>query len=181
MRVLERLENPTWSAQTKPMLVTLTIAAVMKWVQYLSVDNSFLIYTLQDNHRPRFHGGVVVKVNFNQRYATTAVTHAILKTIADRTKIPLQVHKFKTLTHSFFLDISLSRKSWCVTTLLVGQPLVRYFLLSWGFKLSTLEVCNWLCTAFASLPTPAPYGNKPLSLRLDGIGPLGYPRLWLIV
>lgn len=38
-----------------------------------------------------FHRGVVVKVNANQRYATTAITHAVLKVIADSAGIPLQV------------------------------------------------------------------------------------------
>ena len=33
----------------------------------------------EEAHRPAFHGGVVVKINHNQRYATTSTTHAILK------------------------------------------------------------------------------------------------------
>uniref|UniRef100_A0A0M3J4Y2 aspartyl aminopeptidase n=1 Tax=Anisakis simplex TaxID=6269 RepID=A0A0M3J4Y2_ANISI len=44
----------------------------------------------EDQHRPRFHGGVVVKVNTNQRYATTSRTHAILKQIAHLAECPLQ-------------------------------------------------------------------------------------------
>uniref|UniRef100_A0A915D4D5 Aspartyl aminopeptidase n=1 Tax=Ditylenchus dipsaci TaxID=166011 RepID=A0A915D4D5_9BILA len=44
----------------------------------------------EDNHKPNFHGGVVVKVNVNQRYATTALTHAVLKVIADKAGVPLQ-------------------------------------------------------------------------------------------
>ncbi|KHN72266.1 Putative aspartyl aminopeptidase [Toxocara canis] len=44
----------------------------------------------EDNHRPSFHGGVVVKVNVNQRYATTGRTHAILKHIAHLASCPLQ-------------------------------------------------------------------------------------------
>jgi aspartyl aminopeptidase len=38
-----------------------------------------------------FHGGVVVKVNVNQRYATTPLTHAVLKQIAHLANVPLQV------------------------------------------------------------------------------------------
>uniref|UniRef100_A0A9J2PNC3 Aspartyl aminopeptidase n=1 Tax=Ascaris lumbricoides TaxID=6252 RepID=A0A9J2PNC3_ASCLU len=44
----------------------------------------------EDNHRPKFHGGVVVKVNMNQRYATTGRTHAVLKEIAHLASCPLQ-------------------------------------------------------------------------------------------
>jgi len=44
----------------------------------------------EENHRPSFHGGVVVKVNNNQRYATTSLTHAILKQIAHTAGVPIQ-------------------------------------------------------------------------------------------
>ncbi|CAL2036187.1 unnamed protein product [Caenorhabditis brenneri] len=44
----------------------------------------------EENHRPAFHGGVVVKTNVNQRYATTATTHAVLKQVAFEAKVPLQ-------------------------------------------------------------------------------------------
>ncbi|CAD6192990.1 unnamed protein product [Caenorhabditis auriculariae] len=43
-----------------------------------------------ENHRPAFHGGVVVKINVNQRYATTATTHAVLKQVAFEAGVPLQ-------------------------------------------------------------------------------------------
>ncbi|KAK6016825.1 aspartyl aminopeptidase domain protein, partial [Ostertagia ostertagi] len=44
----------------------------------------------ETNHRPSFHEGVVVKVNVNQRYATTSTTHAVLKQIAAEANVPLQ-------------------------------------------------------------------------------------------
>ncbi|KAJ1359242.1 Aspartyl aminopeptidase, partial [Parelaphostrongylus tenuis] len=44
----------------------------------------------EDNHRPRFHDGIVVKVNVNQRYATTSTTHALLKQVAAEANVPLQ-------------------------------------------------------------------------------------------
>ncbi|TKR78286.1 hypothetical protein L596_019117 [Steinernema carpocapsae] len=44
----------------------------------------------EENHRPAFHGGVVVKINNNQRYATTSLTHAVLKQIAHTAQVPLQ-------------------------------------------------------------------------------------------
>ena len=50
----------------------------------------------EQNHRPCFHGGVVVKVNVNQRYATTPTTHAILKEVAAEAGVPLQVKFLKT-------------------------------------------------------------------------------------
>uniref|UniRef100_A0A1I8EWN6 Aspartyl aminopeptidase n=1 Tax=Wuchereria bancrofti TaxID=6293 RepID=A0A1I8EWN6_WUCBA len=44
----------------------------------------------EECHRPDLHGGVVVKINANQRYATTATTHSVLKQIASLAGVPLQ-------------------------------------------------------------------------------------------
>ncbi|KAJ1735681.1 hypothetical protein LPJ72_001765 [Coemansia sp. Benny D160-2] len=44
----------------------------------------------EENHRPELQKGPGIKVNANQRYATTAVTSTILKDIASRHGIPLQ-------------------------------------------------------------------------------------------
>ncbi|XP_019198636.1 PREDICTED: probable aspartyl aminopeptidase [Ipomoea nil] len=44
----------------------------------------------EDNHQPKIHGGLVIKHNANQRYATNAVTSFIFREIAAKHNIPVQ-------------------------------------------------------------------------------------------
>ncbi|KAI4336289.1 hypothetical protein L6164_014833 [Bauhinia variegata] len=44
----------------------------------------------EDNHQPKLHGGLVIKHNANQRYATNAVTSFIFREIASRHNLPVQ-------------------------------------------------------------------------------------------
>ena len=44
----------------------------------------------EENHQPKLHGGLVIKHNANQRYATNAVTSFIFREIASVHKLPVQ-------------------------------------------------------------------------------------------
>ncbi|KAI8543941.1 hypothetical protein RHMOL_Rhmol08G0256600 [Rhododendron molle] len=44
----------------------------------------------EDNHRPKLHGGLVIKHNANQRYATNSITSFIFREIAIRHNLPVQ-------------------------------------------------------------------------------------------
>ncbi|KAG8051092.1 hypothetical protein GUJ93_ZPchr0009g437 [Zizania palustris] len=44
----------------------------------------------EENHQPKLHGGLVIKHNANQRYATNAVTAFIFREIAERHNLPIQ-------------------------------------------------------------------------------------------
>lgn len=44
----------------------------------------------EENHQPKMHGGLVIKHNANQRYATNAVTAFLFREIAAKHSIPVQ-------------------------------------------------------------------------------------------
>ena len=43
------------------------------------------------DHRPMIHNGPVIKTNANQRYSTTAVTGTLIRELAKKHDIPVQV------------------------------------------------------------------------------------------
>lgn len=45
----------------------------------------------EENHQPKLHGGLVIKNNANQRYATNAVTSFIFRELAVNHNLPVQV------------------------------------------------------------------------------------------
>ena len=45
----------------------------------------------ESNHQSQLHRGVVLKYNANQRYATTAITASVIREVAAKCKVPLQV------------------------------------------------------------------------------------------
>lgn len=44
----------------------------------------------QSSHMPKFHEGIVLKINANQRYTTDSVSAAILKVLAAKANVPIQ-------------------------------------------------------------------------------------------
>lgn len=44
----------------------------------------------EENHQPKLHGGLVIKHNASQRYATNAVTSLIFREIANKHNLPIQ-------------------------------------------------------------------------------------------
>nr|WP_027328957.1 M18 family aminopeptidase [Marinimicrobium agarilyticum] len=49
-----------------------------------------------DNHGPRLNLGPVIKVNANQRYATTSESSALFRDLAERAQVPLQTFVSRT-------------------------------------------------------------------------------------
>lgn len=54
----------------------------------------------EENHQPKLHGGLVIKHNANQRYATNAVTSLIFREIANKHNLPTQVRSFHNFSYS---------------------------------------------------------------------------------
>jgi len=50
-----------------------------------------LLHELQNDHTVKHFQGPVLKYNGNQKYATTAITAGILRLVAEKVNVPLQV------------------------------------------------------------------------------------------
>lgn len=64
---------------------------------------NFLQEKHEANHQPKLHGGLVIKTNANQRYATNVVTSFIFREIASKHKLPVQVSSVNNFISLFFL------------------------------------------------------------------------------
>ncbi len=64
------------------------------------------------------HGGIVVKVNVNQRYATTGATYAVLRHIAELAQVPLQkVWMCVDVEYIYLMQLTMRNDSPCGSTI----------------------------------------------------------------
>lgn len=98
-RVFEALAS-NWSS-TEPSLFERTMAASF----LLSADQAHAVHPSwpekhEPAHKPAFHQGMVLKHHCSQNYATNGLTSAIVKEVARRNQVPLQVRSCAS-AHTF--------------------------------------------------------------------------------
>lgn len=86
----------------------------------------------EENHQPKLHGGLVIKHNANQRYATNAVTSFIFREIAGMYNIPTQVSWFYISRYMLKQVLSAPVLIRCTFLYVIYEPFytmwLRYFL-----------------------------------------------------
>ena len=60
----------------------------------------------EKNHQPVLNKGTVIKTNQNQRYATNAETGFILRELARRAEVPVQVYSSSSLEIQIIFDFA---------------------------------------------------------------------------
>ncbi|CAG8514062.1 4852_t:CDS:2, partial [Acaulospora colombiana] len=95
--ILRRLTYSNIGAEPSSTALPLFIRIIGKALylfQLLIGSKTYYLVTnsekYEENHRPQMHKGVVIKVNANQRYTTTAATSVILREAAKKYQVPLQ-------------------------------------------------------------------------------------------
>ncbi|KAI8976033.1 peptidase M18 [Pilobolus umbonatus] len=90
---MERIVAST--GDKSPKNIKATLDQSIHKSMFISADMAHAVHPnysekYEENHRPQMHKGTVIKVNANQRYATTAPTSLILREIAHQRNIPIQ-------------------------------------------------------------------------------------------
>ena len=75
---------------------------------YQLITRVYILYQdkHEENHQPKLHGGLVIKHNANQRYATNAVTAFLFREIAAKHNLPVQVrysHYLMIFLHPYII------------------------------------------------------------------------------
>lgn len=76
----------TWHTAFIPIIRTIPLE-----VQVVIRTNETSREKHDENHQPMMQKGVTIKHNANQRYATTSITAFLLKELARRHSVPIQV------------------------------------------------------------------------------------------
>ncbi|KAI7905247.1 peptidase M18 [Cokeromyces recurvatus] len=93
--VIERIISSPISKKAPPTDTKIAFEKAIHRSMLVSADMAHAVHPnyaekYEENHRPQMHKGTVIKINANQKYATTAPTSLILHEIARQRNIPIQ-------------------------------------------------------------------------------------------